>query len=659
MSSSEIYRRLAWLPTPPQDFVAQCSAASQSPESLGARLRNLASYSLDQNQLERLSDVIRKAQSDSATLSPLVPFRLGILSNATVDFLLPALVATAARHGVSLEIARGDFNRVLEDALSPHSAVNRFAPDATLLALDYRGLSLRAAVGSDSGEQLSVQAALNYLALIQKGIRENAKGQVILQTLAPPTEALFGHLDGCVPGTLSRVVQGINAGIRREMIGAGDVVLDVAQLAATVGLENWHCPRDWNLGKFPFSDEFVPLYVDHVCRMIAALRGKSRRCLVLDLDNTVWGGVIGDDGLEGIQLAQGDATGEAHLSVQRMALDLRSRGIVLAVCSKNEDETARLPFRSHPEMLLREDHIAVFQANWQDKPSNMRAIADALSLGTESLVFLDDNPVEREFVRKSLPEVAVPELPDDPAFYARTLSAAGYFETVAFSGEDVGRAEFYQDNARRVELQERVGDLEGYLQSLQMEITFQPFDLTGRARITQLVNKSNQFNLTTRRYTESQIAEWEDEPNAFTLQVRLRDAFGDNGMISVVICRQPIPGEWEIDTWLMSCRVLGRRVENMVLKHLIEHARARGIDKLRGSYIRTDRNQLVAEHYPKLGFAQTAAEPGVASYQLDLTSAEVPDGPMKVTCLCERKRGVAKAKPEPNGELLQEGAFRE
>ena len=281
-------------------------------------------------------------------------------------------------------------------------------------------------------------------------------------------------------------------------------MLDVASLAETVGLANWHSPAQWNIAKFAFDAKFLPLYADHVGRILGALRGKSRRCLVLDLDNTVWGGVIGDDGLEGIVIGQGDATGEAYLDVQRTALALRERGVVLAVASKNSDEIARSVFREHPEMLLRENHIAVFQANWNDKATNISAIANELALGIEAMVFLDDNPVERGLIREMLPQVAVPELPDDPALYARTLAAAGYFEAIAFSEEDRQRAEFYQDNARRVTLQKQAGDVDAYLVSLNMRIDFRPFDATGRSRIAQLINKSNQFNLTTRRYTEAE-----------------------------------------------------------------------------------------------------------------------------------------------------------
>jgi FkbH-like protein len=385
------------------------------------------------------------------------------------------------------------------------------------------------------------------------------------------------------------------------------------------------------MGKFSFSDSLIPLYSDHVARKVAAIRGKSGKVLVLDLDNTVWGGVIGDDGLEGIKIAQGDARGEAHLAVQRLALDLRQRGIVLAVSSKNTDEVARQPFLKHPEMLLKLDHIAVFQANWNDKATNLQAIADELSLGIDSLVFLDDNPAERGLVRKLLPQVSVPELPEDPAYYARTLAAGGYFEAVAFASEDLKRAGFYQDNAKRADLQKQVGGVDAYLASLDMTITFQPFDDAGRARIVQLINKSNQYNLTTRRYTDPEVADAENDLAVFTLQVRLDDIFGNNGMISVVICRPWDSETWEIDTWLMSCRVLGRKVEHMVLREILKHARAAGVRSLYGTYRPTDRNKLVVDHYAKLGFTKVVEEEsGLTRWELTVEGAEPESAPMNV-----------------------------
>ena len=255
-------------------------------------------------------------------------------------------------------------------------------------------------------------------------------------------------------------------------------------------------------------------------------------------------------------------------------------------------------------MLLREDHIAVLQANWNDKATNIRAIAKELALGLDSLVFLDDNPVERALIRQEIPEVAVPELDSDPADFARTLAAAGYFEAINFSEEDGARADMYQANARRLSLQGQATDLKSYLQSLEMRIVFGSFHRTTRSRVTQLINKSNQFNLTTRRYTESQVEQLESDPGVMTLHARLIDKFGDNGIICVVICRATGADKWTIDSWLMSCRVLGRRVEQAVLAEILFRASAAGVKTLEGFYIPTDRNEMVREHYGKLGFTQ-------------------------------------------------------
>ncbi|MEO7997652.1 MAG: haloacid dehalogenase, partial [Gemmatimonadaceae bacterium] len=299
-------------------------------------------------------------------------------------------------------------------------------------------------------------------------------------------------------------------------------------------------------------------------------------------------------------------------------------------CAAHAVPVARAVFRDHPEMLIRESHVAVFQANWNDKATNIAAIANELSLGLESLVFIDDNPFERELVRKALPQVAVVELPEDPSLYARTLSAAGYFELTKVSAEDLKRADFYDGNAKRAELQKNVGDLDAYLDSLQMEIVFQPFDVVGRNRISQLINKSNQYNLTTRRYSEADVEAMENDPSLFTLQVRLLDSFGDNGMISVIVCRREGVA-WNVDTWLMSCRVLGRKVEQMVLHELLAHAAAAGATELTGTYIPTERNALVEQHYEKLGFElQRKDDDGSTHWRIVIDGAQVKAPPMKV-----------------------------
>ena len=630
-----LYSELRWLPRASGEFSGKLKALGSAAGPVGRELQALALSSLDMNQLTKLAKAIAKARSNSQpginTLDPLVPFRLALLSNSTIDFIVPALVATAARHGIALDVVQPSYDQVAQEALTPDSQVNSSKPDAVLLALDYRALPLKLSLGDPGAASATVQGVIGYLQALRNGIKANSNAVCIFQTFAPPVETLFGSFDRALPGTLRSLIDGINRELAEFVLGSGDVLLDIAGIAETVGLADWHNTQLWNMGKFSFADEFIPLYADHVGRTVAALRGKSRKALILDLDNTVWGGVIGDDGLEGIKIAQGDARGEAHLAVQRLALDLRQRGIVLAVSSKNTDEVAREPFLKHPEMLLKLDHIAVFQANWNDKATNIQAIAEELNLGLDSMVFLDDNPVERGLVRKLLPQVAVPELPEDPAYYARTLTAAGYFEAVAFATEDLKRAGFYQDNAKRASLQKQVGGVDAYLASLDMTITFQPFDSTGRARIVQLINKSNQYNLTTRRYTGPEVTQAENDAEVFTLQVRLADIFGDNGMISVVICRPAESGVWEIDTWLMSCRVLGRKVEHMVLREILTHARAAGVSRLSGSYRPTDRNKLVVDHYARLGFTKLSEEDsGLTRWELIVEGAEPESAPMKI-----------------------------
>jgi len=628
---NSLYSELQWLPRAPRDFTERLKALPDSAGPVGRELQTLASHALDLNQLTRLAKAISKADSAGRSLDPLTPFRLAVLSNSTTDLIIPALVASGARHGIVLEVVQPSYDQVAQEALTPDSTVNSSKPDAVLLALDYRALPLKLSLGNSEAASATVQGAMGYLQVLRNGIKANSNAVCIFQTFAPPPETLFGSLDRALPGTLRSMIDGVNRELAANVLSSGDMLLDIAGLAETVGLAAWHNPQLWNMAKFAFSDEFIPLYADHVARTVAAIRGKSAKVLILDLDNTVWGGVIGDDGLEGIQIAQGDALGEAHLAVQRLALDLRQRGIVLAVSSKNTDEVAREPFEKHPEMLLKLDHIAVFQANWNDKATNIQAISEELALGLDAMVFLDDNPVERGLVRRLLPQVAVPELPDDPAYYARTLAAAGYFEAVAFAAEDLQRAGFYQDNAKRASLQQQLGGVDAYLASLDMTIDFRPFDATGRARIVQLINKSNQYNLTTRRYTDPEVAEAESNPEVFTLQVRLADIFGDNGMISVVICRPDRAGMWEIDTWLMSCRVLGRRVEHMVLREILGHARAAGVYKLCGIYCPTDRNKLVADHYPRLGFTKVDEESsGLTRWELLVEGAEPESAPMKV-----------------------------
>ncbi|MBF0213929.1 MAG: HAD family hydrolase [Magnetococcales bacterium] len=596
---------LPWLPKAPDDFAQRCEVATGlSGIQRITALRELSGFSLDLNQLTRLSKRWRKVRAETVDHG-LPGFRLGVISNATTGLLIPCLEASALRHGINLELFAADFGQTIQAALDPESPLRRMQLDGVLLAVDHRGLAFRERFEPQEGPSDPVAESLAQLDTMSRAFLEQGCKAIILQTLAQPPETLFGSLEPRLPHTLRSHIDRFNGTLATRAHASSELLLDVAGLAAAVGVSHWHDPGAWNQARLAFSQPCVPLYAEHVARLIAALLGKSRKCLVLDLDNTLWGGVIGDDGPEKIILAEGDPLGEAYRTVQRMALDLRNRGIILAVCSKNEEQTAWLPFRNHPDMCLRPSDIALFVANWQDKATNLPIIAERLNIGIDSLVFLDDNPVERARIRQALPEVAVPELPEDPALYARTTLAGGYFETIHVTADDRMRADQYRDNRARDREREHHHDLDSFLDSLEMRMHLSPFDATGRSRIAQLINKTNQFNLTTRRYTESQVEAMEQDAAKFTLQARLTDRFGDNGMISVVIVDKN-PDAWHIDSWLMSCRVINRRVEQAIFAALVRAARQAGVSTLTGEYMATDRNGLVRDHYKNLGFVSVS-----------------------------------------------------
>lgn len=620
---------LSWLPAKPSDFNAQLSHAATVNDGAGAQLKKLGSHALDINALNRLSKVLRKARAESHSLRPLTEFRLGILSNSTTSLIAPALEATALRHGIALETIEAPFGQIVQEALDPQSVLVTAPLDAILIAIDIHGLALAASPGNETSATATVDAALAQFDMIRQGLRAASSAVLIWQTIPREPETLFGSYDFRLAGTRRWLIDRFNRAFV-DQLSDDELLVDIAGLAEAVGLDQWHDPVMRNVAKLPFGQNIVPAYADHVLRVIAASCGKSRKALVLDLDNTLWGGIIGDDGLEGIAIGQGDALGEAHLSLQQEALDLHGRGVIIGVSSKNEDATARLPFREHDDMLLREEHIAVFQANWIDKATNLATIAEALTIGRDALVFVDDNPAERMQVRREYPEIGVPELPADAALYARTVNAAGFFEAVAFSDDDRNRTGFYKDNATRLALQSSSASLDDYHRSLGMTASFAPFDRVGLSRIAQLINKSNQFNLTTRRYTEAQVATIAHDTSRFTLQARLADIFGDNGMISVVIADKRNEA-WEIDTWLMSCRVLGRRMEEAVLAEIAAAARSEGATTLIGRFIPTEKNMMVAQHYAKLGFQIVATETsGETVWRLDLGSMPTRDLPMAI-----------------------------
>ena len=590
--------QLPWLPDVVPNFRDACKALVPGAENLGSTIQRLATSRLSAQQAGALGRAISRLNAGGADLTPLTPFRLAVLPSATFDMVGDALPAACARHGVALSLDVAPAEQVDQVALDPASGTLGGSPDAIYLAIDHRWF------GVDHLRDGSLDDMVARLATIVASVQDRTGAPCIIPTIPVPPLPLFGSFDRRIGVSMVHRIGRLNGGIAELSETSGSILLDLATLADTIGRENWFDDRYHHLYKLPVAAAAVPIYADWIGRLIGAARGRARKCLILDLDNTCWGGVIGDDGLEGIQIGPGSPAGEAFAAVQQYALDLKARGIILAVSSKNNDETARQAFRDHPDMLLRESDIAVFQANWEDKPSNIEAIARTLSIGLDSVVLLDDNAAERAQVRAALPMVAVPELPSDAADYPATLAAAGYFEALSFSDEDRGRAATYEANAQRAVVMATSRDLGDYLRSLDMRIAFAPFDALNRARIAQLINKSNQFNLTTRRYTESDVAAFEADPETWTLQVRLSDRFSDFGMIGVIIASPAasLRSTWEIDTWLMSCRVLGRQVEQAMLAALAAAGASAGIDTLVGRYRPTPKNNMVADHYKKLGF---------------------------------------------------------
>ena len=593
---------LPWLAPAAADFSEQCAALVRvALQDRGAEAARLATYGLDARQARRLSRTLGKIRQGE--LAPLSPVRLVTLANTTFDFIGDHLPAAAARHGIDLDLILPPYDQAMQQALDRDSVTATSGADAILLALDHRWYGLTSPALDGAAEKIF--DAVARLTSLLDALSSNTSATAILSTVGHPPSLLFGSFDVRVEGSLRGLTDALNQEIIRLAAERGALLLDTRALIEQVGAERWFDPVQYAAYKMPFASACAGIYADWVGRLIGAWRGKARKCLVLDLDNTLWGGAVGDVGMDGLVLGSGSARGEAFLAIQTMALDLKARGVVLAVSSKNDDTVARAAFANHPEMALRLDDVAVFQANWLDKASNLEAIAKTLGLGLESLVLLDDNPAERAQVRAALPAVAVPELPNEPAWFPWMLSAAGYFEAVGFSDEDRLRAAAYASDARRAEVSASVRDLGDYLAWLEMRLVAAPFDVQGRTRITQLINKTNQFNVTTRRYSEGQVAALESDPEAITLQVRLADRFGELGMIGVAVARlHTAPDgvrEAAVDSWLMSCRVLGRKVEDAMLNLLAAAALAAGAPRLTARYRPTARNGMVRDLFDRLG----------------------------------------------------------
>jgi FkbH-like protein len=594
---------MSWLPIAPDFPVNLGVALESSPTDRLEKLALLAQYRLgylETLQLDRaLGQLILEPGSGFAIV------RLAVLSSSTINHLPPAIRVAGLRRRMMIDVHTGAYGQYRQDLLDSASSLHKFAPQIVLFSISARdtiaGVPLTATI--DEVNETIVRS-IDELRLLWRKAREAFNATIIQQTFLDITEPVFGSYDRLVPGAPARVVKQLNDQLLKAAAQDSVLLLDVAHASERDGIDAWFDKGSWLHGKLEIAPEAAALYGDMVGRIVAAQRGLSKKCLVLDLDNTLWGGVVGDDGLEGLVLGEGSAVGEAHLAVQRYAKQLKERGIILAVCSKNDHAVAESAFRDHPEMLLRRPDISAFMANWDDKAENLKAIAAQLNIGLDSLVFVDDNPVERARIRQSLPMVTVPELPKDIAHYVRCLADAGYFEAVAFTSEDRQRTEQYAANAEREAFLKSSGSMDDFLRALQMSAVFGQFRTADLVRVTQLFNKTNQFNTTTRRYTAEEVANFAAAAETMTLQFRLLDKYGDNGIVSAMILRPDSkqPEVFEIDNWVMSCRVFGRQLEFEAMNIAVEQARRRGMKALRATYIPTPKNGVISELYPSLGF---------------------------------------------------------
>jgi FkbH-like protein len=556
--------------------------------------------SLDYSELARAG---RKAD-----LKGLPKLRLALLSDAATQLLVPVLRELFRRAGFAVDIYEAPFAAIELEVFNPSSNFYSFQPDIVVLLNSTQALReafFRSGAGSDFVNEIDAR-----MVGIWNAIRGHTAALVIQSNYVMPYERLYGNYDLKCAGSWYDVVGEINRGI---VLGARErnnvLVNDINALASWFGTRTWFDERFWDLAKSFCATEHLPTVAKTIIDISIAARGRSVKCIVLDLDNTLWGGVIGDDGVDGIQLStHGD--GQAFHRFQSFLLALKRRAILLCVCSKNEHSAAIKPFEEHPEMVLRKEDITIFVANWDNKAENIKRIRDSLEIGYDSMVFLDDSPFERNSVRSILPEVIVPELPEDPADYLKVLSESNLFETTNVSMEDSARADLYRAEFERRSTADTFSNFEEYLASLNMTIDVGRFEPSRLSRIAQLLQRSNQFNLTTHRYNQRQCEAMMQDASCIPLYGCLCDSFGDQGLISVIVARpDPAKNVLEITDWLMSCRVLARGVEEHLMNYLVAEAARLDLELITGTYIPTAKNAMVREFFPRFGFERVEEAP--------------------------------------------------
>jgi FkbH-like protein len=459
------------------------------------------------------------------------------------------------------------------------------------------------------------------VALVETSKTNFPKAQLLLHAFVAPAYPALGIIDFQHPHGHHQAVDSLNAGLRKLAAETEGVhLVDCEGLARRAGPE-WFDARYWYTARAQLGPKGLMALAWEYVKYVRALTGKSKKVLITDLDNTLWGGILGEDGVDGIALGP-NYPGNAFMAFQYEVKQLSRRGVVLAINSKNNENDVREAFAEHDHMVLKWDDFAAVRVNWRDKVTNMQELAEELSLGLDSFVFIDDNPYELEMVQQALPEVTVVNVPREPSELPGLLSRLGLFDTVIYSEEDRKRSQFYQSQVQRTQLKRSSTSLDEFYRSLIMSLTVYDVGEAQTPRVAQLTQRTNQFNMTTRRYTESDIRRFRGDSGCLVRAYRLEDRFGDNGIISVVIVKKE-DQSWYLDTFLMSCRVIGRKVEAAILALLAQQAREAGVTSLVGDFLPTKKNTPAKVVYPQYGFEKVEEDSDHIRYKLELGSTNL------------------------------------
>jgi len=536
------------------------------------------------NYLNKLSKQCRK---DLST------FRIALLGDTVTQFLATAIKGVGQVRNFNIEILDTDFNQIEIQFFNEDSDFHKFDADYVIVFQSTHKLLNTQKMNDDLAE--------NRLYLIEK-ILNTCNKKIIYFNYAEIDDSIFGSLANKLEASFIYQVRKLNFYLMNlAMKNSNLYILDIAGIQSKYGRDFMFSSTIYANTEMVLSLDCLPIVAGRILDIICANRGILKKCVVLDLDNTLWGGIVGDDGMENLKLGHGLGIGKIFVEFQEWLRKLKERGIILAVCSKNNENTAKEVFEKHPEMVLRLEDISVFIANWENKTDNIRKIQSILNIGFDSIVFIDDNPAEREFVRQSLPAVCVPEMPKDPAEWLEFFYGENFFETTFFSQEDRDRTKQYREQAERVASEQAFTNEADFLKSMEMKCEVSEFTKFNTPRVAQLSLRSNQFNLRTVRYSETDIQNMADNDNYKGFVFSLRDKFGDNGLIAVVILEKQAKNLF-VESWFMSCRVLKRGIEYFALNAIVRYAKKNKFEKIVGEYLPTAKNKLVENHYQDLGF---------------------------------------------------------